>query len=119
MAASAYTKDNPSERYVELGRIYRQVHESGLRERKHAAEQVFSGKSLYDHIPRVRALARRTGARTILDYGSGKGILYGQSNLALPDGTRVASIKDYWGVASIRCYDPGVPAFSAPPTTPS
>ena len=114
----AYTSENPSPRYRELEQVYRQVHETGLPESGIEAADLFDGRSLFDHIPRVRTLARETGARTILDYGSGKGLLYGRRNFVLSDGTSVTSIKEYWAVEEIRCFDPGVPEFAHAPTTP-
>jgi hypothetical protein len=113
-----YTRDNPSPRYRELERVYRQVHETGLPESGIEAADLFDGRSLFDHIPRVRALAVETGARTVLDYGSGKGQLYSRRNFVLGDGTAVTSIKEYWGVEDIRCFDPGVPEFADPPAAP-
>ena len=118
MATPLYTRDNPSPRFHELGRVYRQVHEAGLPDSGIGAEDLFTGKSLYDHIPPVRELVRKTGARTILDYGAGKGLLYSQRDLALADGTRIDSVQDYWAVEEIHCFDPGVPEFSEPPSAP-
>ena len=119
MATIAYTRDNPSPRYQELERIYRQVHEAGLPGDGLEAGAVFTGKSLYDHIGRVRVLARNTGARTILDYGSGKGLLYTKRDFDLGDGTTITSVQDHWGVDEIRCFDPGVPQFAVLPDQPS
>jgi hypothetical protein len=114
-----YTRENPSPRFRELESIYRGVHEHGLPAEGIEADEAFTGKSLRDHIPRIKALIEATGARSILDYGSGKGLLYAKRDLALPGGRMVASIKDYWGVETIRCFDPGVPEFAALPSEPS
>jgi len=113
---SDYSFENPSPRFVRLGELYRQVHEQGL-EHGSDATQVFGGGSLLQHISIVESLARKTAAKSILDYGSGKGLLYKESNLKLPDGSEISSMKDYWGVETIQLYDPGVEEFSARPST--
>jgi hypothetical protein len=116
ITSTLYSRENPSPRYQELGRIYRDVHEQGLPEEGIAADQLFSGKSLWDHIPRVRKLIEATAARSILDYGSGKGMLYAARNIEGLASDPVPSVQAYWGVETIRCFDPGVPEFSAAPT---
>lgn len=124
MTLTTYSRENPSPRYITLGKIYSEVHEEGGLQGDDALvgdltpEDIFSGSSLYDHIPRVRELAAQTKARSILDYGSGKGVLYKQKDLTLPDGTVTPSIKDYWGVESIHCYDPGVAEYAQLPDAP-
>ncbi len=112
---TAYTRDEPSPRYRELERVYADVHSDGLAGDGISAQEVFAGSSLYDHIPAVRDLVRQTGARTVLDYGAGKGLLYRQCDVTLPDGTVAPTVQAYWGIDEIRCYDPGVPEFSALP----
>jgi hypothetical protein len=119
LSTTIFSRENPSPRYAELERVYRQIHETGLPDRSIAATDLFTGKSLYDHIPRVRDLARSTGARTVLDYGSGKGMLYAKRDFALADGSIVPSVADYWGVEKVTCFDPGVPDFATLPSVPS
>jgi hypothetical protein len=111
---SAYTRENPSPRFKLLGDLYRQVHETGLKEGADAA-QVFAGGSLREHIEIVRQLAQRTGAKTILDYGCGKGQLYRERDLRLPGGLTVASVKEHWGAEHIHLYDPGVEEYAKRP----
>jgi len=116
MSSTPYNRENPSPRYRQLESIYRDVHRDGLPLEGIAADQVFAGQSLRDHIPRVKRLVEATGARSILDYGSGKGMLYAARDIEGLGRGPVPSVQAYWGVATIRCYDPGVPEFSAPPT---
>jgi hypothetical protein len=94
---SKYSFENPSPRFTLLGEIYRQVHETGLKGGANAA-QVFGGGSLLPHISVVGKLARHTNAKSVLDYGSGKGLLYGEKNLELPDGTVIPSVEEFWGL---------------------
>jgi hypothetical protein len=119
MSNTEYTRENPSPRFRTLEGIYRQVHGSGLPAEDIAAEDLFAGRSLQDHLPSVKSLVEATGACTILDYGSGKGVLYAKRDLMVPGGARVHSIRDYWGVDEIRCFDPGVPEFAMLPSAPA
>jgi len=111
---SQYTRENPSPRFRLLGELYRQVHESGLKQGADAAN-VFAGGSLREHIGVVRRLAWHTGAKTILDYGCGKGLLYREHDLALSDGTTIPSVKAHWNVEAIHLYDPGVEEYARRP----
>ena len=111
---SEYNSEKPSPRFTLLGELYRQVHETGLEKGTDAA-QVFGGGSLLQHISIVEKLTRHTDAKSVLDYGSGKGLLYGETNLKLPDGTVIPSVKEFWGVETLRLYDPGVEAFATRP----
>ena len=79
-------------------------------------EQTFAGQSLPQQAPHIKRLIDRTGAQSILDYGSGKGRQYelrrmvdAQTGIEHPD------IRSYWGVKEIRCFDPGYRPFSALP----
>lgn len=109
-----YTRSNPSPRYQQLQVMYRQLHEEGEKQLGLPAESTFNGMSLLPQITRIKALIERTDARTILDYGSGKGQQY-----ALPlrrdDGIEFDNIMDFWDVESVQCYDPAYAPFSTLP----
>ncbi|HLL27780.1 MAG TPA: hypothetical protein VKT73_09040 [Xanthobacteraceae bacterium] len=113
---NAYSRENPSPRYRELLVHYAQMHRKGNTGQTNSPERTYAGGSLRRHLPAIRALARRTGAKSLLDYGSGKGILYKQRNLALASGEIIPSVAEYLGVEKIVCFDPGVPEFSAFPS---
>jgi hypothetical protein len=98
---SEYNSENPSPRFTLLGELYRQVNETGLKKGA-AAAQVFGGGSLLQHVSIVGKLARHTAAKSILDYGSGKGLLYGEKNLKLPGGTVIPSVREFWGVETLQ-----------------
>jgi len=113
---SQYSRQNPSPRYRELVTLYQQVHREGIPEQNLPGEDVYVGKSLIEHLPAIQALVQATGAKSLLDYGAGKGRVYAQRNIALSDGRIIPSVQDYLGVDRIACYDPAVPAHSTFPS---
>ena len=104
-----YSRENPSPRYRELVTLYQQVHREGIPEQNIAGDDVYVGKSLIGHLPAIQALVAATGAKSLLDYGAGKGRVYAQRDIRLPDGRIIPSVRDYLGVDRIACYDPAVP----------
>jgi hypothetical protein len=106
---SQYSRQNPSPRYRELVTLYQQVHREGIPEQNLAGEDVYVGKSLIGHLPAIQALVAATGAKSLLDYGAGKGRVYAQRNIKLSDGRVIPSVQEYLGVDRIACYDPAVP----------
>ena len=110
-----YSRNNPSPRFRELLEQYRAMHRDGDVRGGTPAVETFDGKSLPRQASRIKKLILRTGAKALLDYGSGKGRQYIPADI-LDNGVRLASsMQEYWGVESIRCYDPGHPPFSALP----
>jgi FkbM family methyltransferase len=94
-----FSRANPSPRYRQLTELYMRMHLQG--------EQMFAGNSLLPHVPRIKRLIDATGAKTILDYGAGKGLQYRPQKIVV-DGRQVADgIAEYWDVDEVRCYDPG------------
>jgi hypothetical protein len=76
---------------VKLLKQYREMHEKGS----------FNGRSLKKHVPEIGRLIKETDSKTILDYGSGKGVCH-------KDRTKV------WGV-EITQYDPAVKGIDVLP----
>lgn len=71
------------------------------------SSEAFSGRELTRFVYAIRNVIRVTNARTILDYGSGKGKQY--SEPLLRDGKKLSdSIHEFWNVREIDCYDPGI-----------
>ncbi len=113
------SRQNPSPRYVELLKSYRQMHANGYqqdlgngRTRKVAAENAFSGDQLPKHISQIKQLIERSGAKSLIDYGSGKGSHYGRVEVKNSAGEIVAtSLAEYWDVETITLYDPGIPMY--------
>jgi len=110
-----YSRANPSPRYRELTALYRTMHAEGERFMNLPAERTFPGFSLPANAERIKRLIDATGARNILDYGSGKGFQYDLRDVRLADGQIVSSIADYWDVDYTHCYDPSFPPFSKLP----
>lgn len=112
----AYSRLNPSPRYRALADMYRAMHSQGEAAQGRAPTETFDGRSLAPHTLTIRDLIGLTGAKTLLDYGAGKGTLYNMRDLKGPDGETHSDLRSYWGVDSIALYDPGYAPYSAYPT---
>jgi hypothetical protein len=109
------SREHPSSRYRELLEQYRAMHRDGDPKNGIAAEQMFDGRSLPRQASRIKALVARTGARTLLDYGCGKGGAYHAPRFV--DGLQTWNgIREYWGVEQVKCYDPAYPPHADLPT---
>ncbi len=106
-----YSRDNPSPRYLQLGEMYASMHQDGRPETDHSAKKTFAGGSLAPHIDAIARLVAETGARSLLDYGSGKGLLY--QDAADQPGTRYKTLAA-WKDVRVTCYDPGYAPYAAP-----
>jgi hypothetical protein len=113
--AAKYSRAAPSPRYRRLIEQYQLLHEKGEPHLGIPAERTFAGQSLPAQAPHIRRLIRHTGADTILDYGSGKGMQYELRRLVDEDQVDHPDIRSYWGVKEIRCYDPGYSPFAELP----
>ncbi len=110
-----YSRANPSARFVNLLDQYRQMHREGDTRHGLSAAETFNGRSLPRQAHRIRALIGKTAAKTILDYGCGKGTQYRPATLMENGVPRWNSMQEYWGVDAIACYDPGYEPFSTLP----
>lgn len=110
----AYTRENPSPRYLELTSMYREMHLKGEKFLNIPADETFPGLSLPPQAPRIKRLIEATGTQTILDYGSGKGKQYDTSPILI-EGQEWENIVDYWDIAGVTCYDPCYLPYSALP----
>jgi hypothetical protein len=115
--AARFSRASPSPRYRRLIEQYQLMHVHGETHLGIPPEKTFPGQSLPKEAPRIKALIKLTGARTILDYGAGKGQQYvplritdAEERIEYPD------IRSFWGVDEIRCYDPGYQPFTQLPT---
>lgn len=115
---TAYSRDTPSPEYQAMVAMYETLHEEGEVSSKKSGEDTFSGKMLIQHAPGIREMITRTGARSILDYGAGKGAGYTRRDIKLRTGETVPSIEAFWGLSDIRCYDPGHEPFKNLPDHP-
>ena len=116
VATESYSRSNPSPRYRELTALYSQMHVGGLPDQNIKAQDLFAGGSIVPQLPKIKMLVVETGAKTLLDYGSGKGLQYRARNLKLRSGEIIPSIQRFLGLDSITCFDPGVAEFQTFPT---
>ncbi|TAM45250.1 MAG: class I SAM-dependent methyltransferase [Gammaproteobacteria bacterium] len=110
-----YNRQNPSARYRALLEQYRNMHREGEKFLGLAPEKTFPGEKLLPQAARIKRLIERTGAQTLLDYGSGKGQLYQRKPVEVPNAGSWPSIQAYWGLQEVRCYDPCYEPFNRLP----
>lgn len=107
-----FTEENPSQGYRKLLEMYRTMHEEGWTQAGWSAAETFDGKSLNRHIAPVAVLIRETGAKTLLDFGAGKGKFY-KPYAGEDPGSRFKSMAQ-WGDTRVTCYDPGYEPYAGP-----
>lgn len=112
---TTYSRISPSPRYLALQAMYQQLHDEGDVAHGLAPERTFNGQSLIPHVKLISQLITHFDAKTLLDYGAGKGTQYGPLPVRLPDGRSFPDIPSFWGV-QVSCYDPGHEPFATPPT---
>lgn len=110
-----YSRENPSPRYLELQQLYRAMHEKGEIFLGISPEQTFPGGSLLPQAGNIKRLIERCGARTILDYGSGKGKQYELRPFRDASGAVWPDIMEFWGIDEVVCYDPCYVPYSRLP----
>ena len=87
---------NPSPEYIWCLENYKELHEGG---------KLFDGRSLERFIHTIDRLIKETDCKTLLDYGAGRGVLYGNNYGTLTDSID-KPLDEYWGV-EVDLYDPG------------
>lgn len=95
--------------------LYRRLHREGEKRLGLAPEETYPGISLLPHIKRIKGLIDSTGARTILDYGCGKGMQYEPHKLHVPGAGDWDGVIDYWDIDEVCCYDPCYERYSRLP----
>lgn len=111
-----FSRSNPSQRYLDLIAQYRTMHESGEQFIGLPADDTFPGYSLLKHVADVKRLITRTGAQSILDYGSGKGMQYRPRRIEVEgEAGRWEGVAEYWDVDNVTCHDPSYAPFSEIP----
>ena len=84
--APSYSRLNPSPRFRVLVEMYETMHREGEAAHGKTPDQTFDGRSLSPHTLTIRDLIGKAGAKTLLDYGAGKGALYNMRDLTAPNG---------------------------------
>jgi hypothetical protein len=110
-----YSRHAPSARFIELTRLYTEMHSAGDARNGIAAKDTFSGISLLPVAPQIKRLVDATGARQLLDYGCGKANQY-TGEYVDANGRSYPGVVAYWGVQDVHCYDPAYPPYSTLPT---
>lgn len=110
-----YNRQNPSPRYRELTAMYRSMHTDGEKFLGIPPEETFPGHSLLPQAGRIKEMIMRHGAKTLLDYGSGKGTQYQPMEVNIEGVGRWPSIKAFWGIDELYCYDPAYKPFNKLP----
>jgi hypothetical protein len=107
-----FSRASPSPRYRRLLEQYQSLHLNGEPHLGLSPERTYPGRSLPAQAPHIKRLIELTGARSILDYGSGKGHQYRPWRMQdTASGISYPDVKSFWGVAEIACYDPAYPPF--------
>ena len=103
---NAFTADHPSPRYNELIRQYEILHQNAQTKNK-GGGQMFEGIVGFAIVaPYVRRFGRMLGARTMLDYGGGRGAQYHMGEITVGQNVFATSLS-YLGVDQAECFDPG------------
>ena len=110
-----YSRTNPSARYKDLLEQYHCMHTEGEKFLGLPPERTFPGQSLFAQAGRIKDMILRHGARSILDYGAGKGMQYQPMPVRVEGIEEWPSIQAFWSVNEIRCYDPCYQPFNTLP----
>jgi hypothetical protein len=114
--AGKYSRSAPSPRYRRLVEQYHLMHLHGEIHLGIPPEQTFPGQSLPKEAARIKRLIKLTNAKTILDYGAGKGQQYWPLRIRdEEERTDYPDVRTFWGVTDIRCYDPAYTPFTELP----
>lgn len=110
------SREHPSERYLKLIAMNKEMHLQGAAyvdfKPRQVPEKTFAGDSVKPHIQEIKKYIQETGAKTLLDYGCGKALLY-HSPIQVKD-KEYPSLQEYWGV-KVTLYDPAYPPYEALP----
>lgn len=117
-----YSRTNPSAKHLELLAYYKTMHEQGHNVQANDgtvthvnSEDAYPGRMLPLFIQPIKQMVDLHKAKTLIDYGAGKGMQYQLKNVKDSQGLVHENIQSYWGVTEIFCYDPALEDFSALP----
>ena len=109
-----WSKAHPSEHQRALYDLYREMHEDRAdkapKQKRKGKKATFGGGSLTPHLATIGQLVEQHNPSTLLDYGSGKGLVYQDS----PDHAPNSRYKrlPHWPGVTVTCYDPGYEPFA-------
>lgn len=111
-----YSRENPSPQYDLLLKYYKQMHQDGYAQIrgettvKKEGKDSFPGKKTLYFASKIRTLLLRNEAKTCLDYGAGKAVLYSK-NATIEDaasGKKYAGLQQFWGLDEAHTWEPGL-----------
>ena len=100
------SRHNPSDDYVNLIKMYEQKHDQ--------AAGMFNGRSLLKFVDIIKAYLEQHECKSILDYGCGKGILYGEDYHTLTNEID-CPLPEYWNLYDHGLFDPGYEKYGKLP----
>ena len=104
-----YSREFPSERYEELLKEYELMHES--------SDQMFNGRSVASFVDVIKHVLRENKCKTLLDYGSGKGLLYTKDHDKVKIDNPISKpLPELWDIDEYTLYDPGYEEHNKLPT---
>ena len=107
-----YSRASPSPHYERMIKLYQTMHTQGEKQLGLMPDETYPGIYALRHAVHIKELIDESGARTLLDYGSGKGYQYDLPKVTIPGAGEWDSLIDYWDVDEVRCFDPCYAPFS-------
>ncbi len=107
-----YTRNNPSTKYLKQLNYYQEMHRQGYNRVINgkpvytSANEAYPGNELVKYAQPIAELIKLTGAKSILDYGAGKGFGY-EKSIEI-DGIKYPNIQTYWNIDDITRYEPAL-----------
>ena len=105
-------KNNFSENYQNLIKIYADMHNNGTI--WDDAESTFDGKSLKYFFSPIKQIIDLTKSKSLIDFGCGKAKFY--FNKIFVNENEFKNVTEYWNIQDYYLYDPGVNNFSTYPS---
>tara|TARA_R100000742_G_C4249418_1_gene67910 strand:+ start:138 stop:845 length:708 start_codon:yes stop_codon:yes gene_type:complete len=103
-----YSREYPSERYEELLKEYELMHDT--------SDQMFNGRSVASFVDVIQHVLKENNCKTLLDYGSGKGLLYTKDyDKVQIDNPTSKPLPELWDINEYTLYDPGYPEHNKLP----
>ena len=78
---------------------------------------MFNGRSIISFVDVIKHVLRENKCKTLLDYGSGKGLLYTKDyDKVKIDNPISQPLPEFWDIDEYTLYDPGYKEHSKLPT---
>lgn len=112
-----FTRRKPTNDHTQLISHYLNMHahgykaSNGVNEHQMKPEEAYPGNELPKFAGAIKTMIDKHQAKSIMDYGCGKGKQYGPAEVKDGNGKIFKSIPEFWAVDKVHCYDPCVPAF--------